>query len=447
MERLLRKRRELTGEQVSALKDAADVIAAEQKLFEEGMGSSRPFSLESFYNMLKQVKRIRRGIYRKPSDKNLRNPDEKPNKILELPLQRCDLVRETLEFFKDLDEELYKRVLRMLTVDDKFEDIILRSKYAPKLTNPEYEIYSISGKPVSMPDFKDTDKRIILLGLHEDYSKLTADTTDRVLPIEDYCVYRNVSTCIHEIAHGFDMNLEKDRGTKAKKYAQRLQGKDNELPTYIEKILEYLFHKQELLGQNDISITDKEREIIHEMNMTRLYLAETTSIFCEYIYADFLAQKNPEIRKIAMRKNQYRIENISGSIDAVLFSTQLGIRRDDVKKLNEDYLIDLVTRERVSDKLIDRMGKKMPTINESRRYVMADMLVPSMVEVYNRDKEEGKKRFQTYLQCVRNNDFEGALNAFEIDIYSKEGIRRIMDNYKKNLIKYFPRYHDEDEAR
>ena len=441
---ILKSRKELTGEQVSLLKDTADVIYIEQRIFEEGMGSSRIFTLENFYQMLEQVKQIRRGIAIKPKDKNLRNPEEDFTRRMVKPLHKGDLIRETLEFVRELDEDLYQRVLKFVITMDESEDITIRSKYATQLTKPEYKKYSISRSPCSSVS---KGERTVFLGLHNDYSEEKARKTSKAFPIDDFCVYKNVSTCIHEIAHGFDMDMEKEKSQYLNNMVTRLRGEANAIPNVIDKMVLFLRHKQNVLNQNDINITDKEREKILDTNIARLYLCEATTIFCEYVYADFLLEKNPELGRIALQTNYDRICKIGGNIDRLHFLSKLGIEREQVKKLDEDFLIQLVTKENVTDSQLEKIEEKLPTMHKSRRYVLADILVPSMIETYNKDKEEGKKRYQRYLQCIKNNDFEGALNAFEIDIYSKEGVEQIMRNYKKNLAKYFPQYHDKEEER
>ena len=81
-----------------------------------------------------------------------------------------------------------------------------------------------------------------------------------------------------------------------------------------------------------------------------------------------------------------------------------------------------------------------PFLYSDRKYVLAELFVPTMIKKYKENKEEGNKRILNYLNAVKNNDFKGALLAFDITL-NRAGLEELL----KNLKEYESRYlHDFD---
>ena len=61
-------------------------------------------------------------------------------------------------------------------------------------------------------------------------------------------------------------------------------------------------------------------------------------------------------------------------------------------------------------------------------YVLGLLLVPTFIKRYKEDRASGRLRVINYVNCIKQNDFKGALASFDVDLTSQKSIDELFDN-------------------
>ena len=68
---------------------------------------------------------------------------------------------------------------------------------------------------------------------------------------------------------------------------------------------------------------------------------------------------------------------------------------------------------------------------------LSQLFVPTMVKIYNENKEAGKARIKRYIDCCRNDDLMGALKSFDLDITNQKNYNYLLENFREFISKYY----------
>lgn len=76
-------------------------------------------------------------------------------------------------------------------------------------------------------------------------------------------------------------------------------------------------------------------------------------------------------------------------------------------------------------------------IQMHKRYAIAGLLAPTIVQEYRQDKEQGKILLKRYLEEIKNNNFQGALDIFGITT-NNEGINKLIQALNEQEKELYP---------
>ena len=372
---------------IKTLDDVVEVIKKDEKnLILSDKTYNGPIITMSDLNMaMKDLLRIENQEHKK------RNIPEKRIPInLESSIYICtftaEAIKNVLNFVKEIDDKLYIESLKLfiglkeksIHIYDIYDDDVKK-----KIKNRELNESSCNngkGTYVVLNEYLDEKTA-------KDFSKIVNG---------DKCSVFEMIKLMHELSHNFDTNINNDVQTR-------------------REILETK-HK------------DKFYPITEE------YLCETTAVFFETIFGDYLVSQKPELKPIIEEKMKNRILTNLKSVYKTRLKSELVKVSDENNGVPKDFLDKVVgpkKREETEKRLLSD-----PRLAVSRRYAISMFLVPTMVKVYRENSKKGKERIKEYLKCCKNNDFEGALSSFGINIRDKDNYKQSLENYRAYIEKY-----------
>ena len=294
-------------------------------------------------------------------------------------LKKWEVISIVLDFYKSLDDELYKRVF----------DIVMNVN--PKI---RFNIYDLEdAQEFRQRDFEDKNFRRYELNpynvKHENrdmvYVPLKSQPEGHVKLEKDTATLADAYIMVHELAHTFDMYLNyilDDKGKNIKDI-----GKNNILTESTAIAFERLFTRYLL-----------EKDIIDDYEYIRNILIKRTNhtyTQCEDSYGR-LAMMN------IMKKNKK-------------------ITKEDIQGILSGLDLTPIQKNRYIDFLIKK-GARMFDI--SIGYAMAGMISPT---IEKNIMDGNKKNVKEYLEFSKIMDFEKALNALGISM-DENGIEKLQSN-------------------
>lgn len=156
--------------------------------------------------------------------------------------------------------------------------------------------------------------------------------------------------------------------------------------------------------------------------------------FFEIIFGDYLVKQKPELKPIIEEKIKTRILTNLRSVSETRLKSELVKVSDENNGVPKDFL-DKVVGSKKKEETEKRLLSD-PHLVVSRRYAISMFLVPTMAKVYRENPERGKERIKEYLKCCKNNDFEGALASFGINVRDKDNYKQSLENYRGYIEKY-----------
>lgn len=163
--------------------------------------------------------------------------------------------------------------------------------------------------------------------------------------------------------------------------------------------------------------------------VARLYLAEATAILFENILGDYLIQKDKANIPIVKRRNRYRIDETEVNVNQVgIISGIVEVfeNKKDGKTLT-DYKRVIANYEcgyEQTKKTLPNNFSVFPAV----MYVLGLLLVPTFIKRYKEDRASGRLRVINYVNCIKQNDFKGALASFDVDLTSQKSVDELFDN-------------------
>lgn len=381
-------------ESLKTLNDAAEKLSVEEEMFmEEDLEyQGTRISARDLNVMMNHITNL---FKKKQKSKKVEilEEDVDEEESISYYMQVPFAIRDVLECLKEVDNNLYLRVLGVFI----------------GVKNDTINIYNIYDKDVKEKikrgELRDSSVNSFEKWRNESYVALMEDMDeDEYRKISTFinqnmCSFDEMFKIMHELAHNFDTDRRDIRTTG-------------------EDILE-----------------EKSKEKISYI--TRLYLSETTAIFFEHILGNYEARKNPEMRSLVKSVYARRIATNRKSINEA--GIKSGILREYEEKgfVTQEYISEMLSFFGLNQNAIDSFIKR-PSMYEARAYALAAFLVPTMIKVYESNREEGKKKVHKYLECCINDDFDGALACFGIDINNSRSLNQMIDNLKEYLYEFDP---------
>lgn len=319
--------------------------------------------------------------------KSVRSEDVGPISVV-TPIKKEEMLQVTLNFFKSIDSELYRKAINTILQQSK---------------NIKTKIYNIH----QVKDFDQEDS----LGLSKHTRngcvqsrngfatvnipiREEIDDEEEVVLNKDECTLNDLYVVVHEISHLFDLDLDLKRPDE-----EKILGKTRGQKTRIAR---------ELLG-------------------------EATASAFEGMLSEYLL-KNGIYSQAAIREID-RLNINSFLQDARLVYAKLILARE--KSKNKEIKLEFVEKfmrdNGFSIHYIRHMANNI--INDPRnmlfekRYALGGMISPTIIKKYN---EEGASALKKYLEEAKNENFVGALAALGIGL-NENGINQLISNMQDRV--------------
>ena len=291
-------------------------------------------------------------------------------------LKKWEVISIVLDFYKSLDDELYKRVFNIVM------------NVNPKIRFNIYDIEDARG--FRQRDFEDKNFRRYELNpynvIHENkdmiYIPLKSEPEGHVELKKDTATLADAHIMVHELAHTFDVYLNYILDDKRKNIEKNNVLTESTAIAFEKLFTRYLF----------------EKDIIDDYEYVRNILIKRTNhtyIQCEKSYGRL------KMINIMQRNKEITNEDIKEILSPL-----------NLTPIQENKYIELLIKE----------GAKMFDI--SIGYAMAGMISPT---IEKNIMDGNKKNVKEYLEFSKIMDFEKALNALGISM-DENGIEQLQSN-------------------
>lgn len=389
-------------EKYKKLNKAIDALVLEEEILEEADDQNKKHRIGTQFLsfIMREMKRVRP---KRKSVDFIMLPDASEDRKIIVPISKSEMIKLALDFYQSIDRELYIKVLRLL-VDINDKEVLKIYNYHDVDDFDKKDEQGFSDFEESTVRYTEKGKNRIYLVLMEDMDDDEARFLKRVISSDGVCTYEDLFKLVHEIAHGFDKNDE------------------------------YGLDRQEILSKKSETRLPKTAET---------FLSETTAIFFEQLLSDYLIGLDPKNKTVADQVTRARIKtntmmvNATG-IKAALINERKNILATNPKIVDQIFNFYGVNKDKVLDAIIDE-----PSMYEERKYAFAELLVPSMIKKYREDPVVGNERIKRYLKEVKNNNFAGALAAWDIS-FTKSGFEELIKNLEEFEASYVYNFKAED---
>ena len=324
--------------------------------------------------------------------------DEDDRRVV-ITIGRCDMIKAALDFLDTIDKELYIGTLKGLIGLKENEEIVIYNYYSVKDFDKcdERGFKEFERKSMRMSD-KGRSK--IYLVLMDNLNREDATNLNKLISSSDVCSFEDLFKFIHEVAHGFDKNYEQLSVVNVEKKPGSKDVNDDDLPKTAET-----------------------------------YLSETTAIFFENVLGDHLISKCPANRVVVEQILRDRIISNRTLTDMVGLKTSLMLEKDERGFVSNEVSSEIASMFGLTFEEGKESIAESPFLYSDRKYVLAELFVPTMIKRYKEDRENGNKRILNYLNAVKNNDFRGALASFDITL-NRAGLEELLNNLREYEAKY-----------
>ena len=385
--------------------DAAERLSIEEELLleEDPEYSGTIISADALSSMMIHLTNVIENK-RKKKSRIVTSKSDKEDEELYYDMQISEAIKEVLDCLKDVDNDLYLRALAIFIGTQKDTINIYNvhdSEISERIKRGELPECSVN----SFADWR-TETYVALM---ED---LDEDEYEELIEImgKTGCSFKEMFKIMHEISHNFDTD-----------------------------------RKKETVNSDDILAREKKDKY---PEITRLYLSETTAILFEHILGEYIMRTNPKMIPLVERVFRDRIDSSKNMINETGVKVGILRRYEECGFVEEEYIKDMLKFFGLTQKSIDSF-KEIPSMEESRKYALAAFLVPTMFKEYRSNISEGKAKLLNYLRCCRDNDFDGSLASFGIDINDTRSLNMMISNFKEYLYMFDPQkdYSTDEDVR
>jgi hypothetical protein len=302
------------------------------------------------------------------------------------PIKKEEMLQVTLNFFKSIDSELYRKAINTILQQSK------------NIKTRIYNIHQVKN------DFDQEDN----LGLSE-YTRHGCvqsrngfatvnipirgeiEEEEEVVLNKDEGTLNDLYVVVHEISHLFDLDLDSER--------------------------------TEILGKTRGQKTEITRELLGEATASAFEGMLTEYLLKNKIYSQEAIQEMDKL-------------NINSYLkDAILVYAKLLLAKEKSKngEIKMKFIEKFMRENGFSLKYIRYMTKRI--INDPRnmlfekRYALGGLISPTIIKKYN---EEGANTLKKYLEEAKNGNLVGALAALGIEL-NENGINQLISNMQDRV--------------
>ena len=312
---------------------------------------------------------------------------------INVQLGREKLLKDILIFLKNIDIEYYSEALDFIIQLKKNRSLEIFHSKKSNLSRVERDAVKLMG--MQMFNYKhDYIQLLIPTGLDETREEYNNN-------IENKASLKESFSMLHEIAHSFDFDAK-----KAKEILSKTINIDEKS------------YKKALKDIMDSSIV-------------RDAFCETTAITFERLYSEYLMNNEKNNTVINRAINRYNdcllcAEICYDNLSIADIKRKKGIiKNEDLELLmKEDNNNERQIRYRIS-----RIFKYNGNIRERKRYAVAGLFAPALVEQY---KQRGPEVLKQYINSIKNNSVDEIFETIQIS-QSKEGYDKLLNNMKSEM--------------
>lgn len=315
--------------------------------------------------------------------KNVRSKEVGPISVI-TPIKKEEMLQVTLNFFKSIDSELYKKAVNTILQQSK---------------NIKTRIYNIH----QIEDFNKEDSFGLLKHTRNGCVQSKNGFATVNIPVrekidsdkefvlnKDECTLNDLYVVVHEISHLFDLDF-------------------------------------------DLEILDGEKIAEPKIRITRELLGEATASSFEGMLSEYLLKNGIYSQEAIQEIDKLNINSFLQ--DARLVYAKLVLAKE--KSKNEEIKLEFVEKfmrdNGFSIQYIRNMAKRI--IDDPRnmlfekRYALAGLISPTIIKKYN---AEGASVLKRYLKEAKSENFVGALAALGIEL-NENGISQLIANMQERI--------------
>lgn len=303
------------------------------------------------------------------------------NKIYGIPtvlIKKREMISIMLDFFKSVDDVFYEKAVQILLgqtdrIKINIYNINKVKNFSQKDENnmSEYETNGcINIDKVYTKVYIPTQREI------------NSEISDKI--DEEWCTLDDLYVLIHEVSHLFGMNTDK---------------------------------RVELTGENMGK---------YERNIAESVLNETTAIVFEHLFTDFLQKQ--ATYPVNILKNFYnkRMDTFYGYMEILYTKLMLAEHKKNGNKIDTNFIKNIANGKNVVYRVIKNINRTSP-INILRGYALAGILAPTIAKIYRQDKEDGTTKLKEYLESVKKDNLEEALEVVQVSL-DEDGRKVLLHN-------------------
>lgn len=304
-----------------------------------------------------------------------------------IPMKKEEMLKITLDFFKSVDEEFYKKAVNLILQQHK--NIKMKIYNAHKIQDyskkDEIELYEYTRLGSVQTDLGESRVNIP--------TQTQLNLNERILD-DDAVTLKDLYIAVHEISHMFDLNIEAS------------------IPD-----------KEAILG----------KKTSWNKSFTRELLGESTAHAFEIMLTDYLLKNNLYSKDAILQVENQRAN--SALIDAKLVYTKLVLAKEKEKSGNItlEHVEKLMRENNMSIQGVRRLARQI--IDDPRdmlfekRYAIAGLVAPTIAKIYSEDNEKGIEIIKDYLKEAKEDNLQNVLKILGIEV-SEKGINKLIQNMK-----------------
>lgn len=299
-----------------------------------------------------------------------------------VPVKKRDILTITLDFFKSIDIDFYKKAIDTILHKDKNIDMNIYNFHDVKNFNERNNNNFVEYTDDGSVQHENGLAQVNIPTKRSLYSK-----EEKVLD-KDTCVLEDLYAVVHEISHLFDLNLEAQRSIK-----------NATMTKYY----------------------------------TRQFTAEATTIAFEGLLSEYLLKNNlfskEGIQQIQKKRVNDTIRDTIGAYTKLLLSKE----KSKYGTITLDFIEEFMKNNNLSPQTINKIiydviYTKREVLLQNK-YAMGGLIAPTIIKTY---KEKGVGALKQYLEHTKNGDLKNALKTIGIET-NIQGIYTLNKNYHNQL--------------
>lgn len=311
---------------------------------------------------------------------------KQPNITKVVQIKKEEMLAVMLDFFKSIDDEFYEKAIKIML--GQYDTIKTRIYNVHQVGDfhelDEDGILKYETEPMV---YHHKEKSIVYIPQQNDFSTKESKVLDK-----DAAVLEDLYSIVHEISHLFDLNME--------------------------------FSKEQLIEGKDLK---------RKKSVTRELFCEATTIAFEGLLTNYLLSKKlyseEAIKDIVNKRTQGTYRSVRTAYQKFILARE----KEKSGEITIKYLEEVMKEQNLSVQDIRRAARNVIDTNTSalitNRYAIGGLVAPTIIKVYEDNKEDGAQVLKAYLRAVHDDDFQEVLKVLGIS-KDEAGISTLIKNMK-----------------